>query len=166
MPEQISQRIEHCYAQAEHFYGRRFPRPDVRLDLRGKSAGAAYPQHNLLRFNNGLYRDNREHFLQQTVAHEVAHLLVGQLHGLRVRPHGTEWQKMMKDVFRLPAERCHSYQLPPVWRTLYEYVCSCRQHEFSAQRHGRARRGAGYLCRSCRQPLAFTGNVQRKLIER
>lgn len=166
MPEHILQRVEHCYAKAERLYRREFPRPDVRLDLRGKSAGAAYPQQNLLRFNAGLYRDNREHFLQQTVAHEVAHLLVSQLHGLRVRPHGPEWQKVMENVFRLPAERCHSYQLPPVWRTLYEYACSCRQHEFSAQRHGRVRRGASYQCRACRQPLAFTGKAERRLVER
>lgn len=166
MPEQISQRIEHCYVQAEHFYERSFPRPEVRFDLRGKSAGAAYPLRNLLRFNVGLYQGNKEHFLQQTVAHEVAHLLVSQLHGLRVRPHGREWREVMEKLFRLPALRCHDYRLPSVWRTFYEYACDCRRHDFSPQRHGRARRGNGYLCRACRQPLSFTGKAERRLVDR
>ena len=166
MPEQISLRVEECYTLAEKHFQCEFPRPEVRLDLRGQSAGAAYPQRNLLRFNAGLYRDNQVHFLHQTVAHEAAHLLAARLHGLQIRPHGREWQGIMQEVFGLPALRCHSYRLPPVWKTLYSYACQCRQHQLSARRHARTRRGVDYLCRACRQPLAFTGQQQRKLVER
>ena len=34
----------------------------------------AHLHENLLRFNPQLYRENHAHFLEQTVAHEVAHL--------------------------------------------------------------------------------------------
>lgn len=166
MPELILQRVEECYAQAEKYFNRHFPRPGISLDLRGQSAGAAYPQRNLLRFNAGLYLNNKSHFLQQTVAHEVAHLLVCHVYGLRVRPHGVEWQGIMQEVFGLPAHRCHQYQLAPVWRTLYSYSCRCRQHEFTSQRHTRAKRGSVYQCRVCRQTLEFTGRQQRTLVER
>lgn len=166
MPEKISKRVSQCYKQAELYFTRNFPLPEIRLDLRGQAAGAAYPQRNLLRFNAALYRNNTTHFLQQTVAHEVAHLLVNHLHGFRVRPHGIEWQNIMLDVFQLPAQRCHDYQLPPAWKNLYSYACSCRLHDFSPQRHSQARRGTRYMCRVCQQPLSFTGNMQRKLVER
>lgn len=166
MPEMIRQRTEECYVLAERHYGRSFERPDICLDLRGQSAGMAYPQVNRLRFNPLLYRENSRHFLQQTVAHEVAHLLAYRLHGKNIRPHGTQWQNIMLQVFGLPAERCHSYRLPPAWKTLYAYACRCRQHDFSAQRHARVRKGQCYLCKACRQPLVFTGKMERKLIER
>ncbi len=89
MPEQLRARIEACYQQAETFFGRTFPHPESRLDLRGLSAGSACPARNRLRFNPQLYRENREDFLQQTVAHEVAHLLASQLAGPHIRPHGS-----------------------------------------------------------------------------
>ena len=166
MPEQIRQHVENYYRHAEQYFTRTFTRPDIGTCLRGQSAGAAYPQRNLLRFNMTLYHGNSAHFLRQTVAHEVAHLLAYTLYGRRIRPHGPQWQAIMLDVFGLPADRCHNYQLPPGWKTLYAYACSCRQHQFSAQRHSRVNRGQGYLCKTCRQPLAFTGQVERKLVQR
>ena len=74
MPEQLNARVEACYQQAEAFFQRRFPRPEVSFRLRGQKAGVAHLDENLLRFNPQLYRENHDHFLQQTVAHEVAHL--------------------------------------------------------------------------------------------
>lgn len=166
MPEQIAIRLEECYQQAEQHFDRKFPRPEIGTHLRGQSAGAAYPQRNMLRFNMELYRANSAHFLRQTVAHEVAHLLAYALYGKHIRPHGSQWQAIMQKVFGLPAERCHQYRLPPSWKTLYAYACQCRQHQFTAQRHARVRRGQAYVCRSCRQPLAFTGQAERKLVQR
>lgn len=166
MPESILQRTKACYQRAEAYYGRSFPRPQIRLDLRGQAAGAAYVQHNLLRFNARLYRENAQHFLQHTVAHEVAHLLAYALHGRHIRPHGPQWQAIMEQVFHLPAERCHRYALPPVWKTFYRYVCACKQHDLSPQRHGRITRGASYLCRHCGQSVEFSGMQGRQLVQR
>ena len=72
--ERIIARTEACYVKAEQFFQRTFARPDIHLDLRGQRAGVAYLDRNLLRFNGQMYRENSAHFLQQTVAHEVAHL--------------------------------------------------------------------------------------------
>lgn len=88
MPELLHARVEACYRQAEDFFKRRFPRPEVSFRLRGLKAGVAHLQENKLRFNLQLYRENREDFLRQTVAHEVAHLVAHQLFGPRIQPHG------------------------------------------------------------------------------
>src|SRR5690554_6055546 len=104
MPELLNSRVEACYQQAEAFFKRPFRRPQVSLRLRGQKAGVAHLQENLLRFNAQLYRDNREHFLKQTVAHEVAHLVAHQLFGPRIKPHGEEWQSIMRGVYQLPAD--------------------------------------------------------------
>ncbi|WP_267397976.1 SprT family zinc-dependent metalloprotease [Pseudomonas sp. GM_Psu_2] len=163
MPEQLTARVEDCYRQAEAFFKRRFPRPEVSLALRGQRAGVAHLTENRLRFNRQLYRENRAHFLEQTVAHEVAHLVAHQLFGGGIRPHGEEWQLIMRGVYGLPPDRCHTYELPQRARTLYLYRCNCPdgRFEFTAQRHALVRKGRRYLCRRCRGPLDFTQEVIR-----
>ncbi|MCQ4347938.1 SprT family zinc-dependent metalloprotease [Pseudomonas stutzeri] len=162
MPEQLLARVEVCYQQAEVFFARRFPRPEVSLRLRGLKAGVAHLTENRLRFNAQLYRENREHFLLQTVAHEVAHLVAHQLFGAGIRPHGSEWQRIMTQVYGLPAERCHSYEVERRQRH-YLYRCSCPDGEypFTAQRHALVLRGRRYLCRRCRETLVFGGELRR-----
>lgn len=166
MPVDVFNKVEACYQQAERYFDRTFSRPQVNFALRGKAAGTAHLQRNLLRFNALLYQENREHFLQQTVPHEVAHLVAHQLYGGGIQPHGPQWQAIMTAVFGLPAQRCHTYKLPPVWKTLYTYACSCREHGLSGQRHARVLRGYGYVCRHCKGSLSFSGRVERKLVER
>ena len=111
MPEQLESRVEACFQQAEDFFKRRFKRPQVSLKLRGQKAGVAHLHENLLRFNLQLYRENREDFLRQTVAHEVAHLVAHQLFGDSIQPHGEEWQLIMRGVYELPPNRCHTYEI-------------------------------------------------------
>ncbi len=159
MPEQLLARVEACYQQAEIFFKQRFERPQVSFKLRGQKAGVAHLNQNLLRFNAQLYRENREHFLKQTVPHEVAHLVAHQLFGPRIRPHGEEWQLIMRGVYDLAPDRCHSYAVARPQQTRYIYRCACAERDFSftAQRHALVRKGRRYACRSCRSTLAFSG---------
>jgi SprT protein len=159
MPEQIHNRVEVCYQQAETFFQRSFARPEVSLKLRGQKAGVAHLQENKLRFNLQLYRDNCEDFLQQTVAHEVAHLVAHSVFGPRIQPHGAEWQQIMRGIYQLPPLRCHNYAVQRRAVTRYIYRCQCIDgvFPFSSRRHAMVRRGQRYLCRRCRSPLNFSG---------
>ncbi|WP_313054173.1 SprT family zinc-dependent metalloprotease [Pseudomonas lopnurensis] len=159
MPERLNARVEACYQLAETFFNQRFERPQVSFKLRGQKAGVAHLNENLLRFNPQLYRENSEHFLQQTVAHEVAHLIAHRLFGPHIQPHGEEWQLIMRGVYELPPERCHSYAIERRPRTRYVYRCRCdeRDFAFTAQRHALVGKGRRYFCRSCKGTLVFTG---------
>lgn len=159
MPEQLHARVEACYEQAEAFFNQRFTRPQVSFKLRGQKAGVAHLHENLLRFNPQLYRENREHFLKQTVAHEVAHLIAHCMFGNRIRAHGEEWQLIMRGVYDLPADRCHSYEVArrQVSRFIYRCECPARDFPFTAQRHTLVSKGRRYFCRSCRATLIFSG---------
>ena len=160
--ERIIARTEACYVKAEQFFQRTFARPDIHLDLRGQRAGVAYLDRNLLRFNGQMYRENSAHFLQQTVAHEVAHLIAHQLYGHRIRPHGREWQALMTGLFELPADRCHNYAVTRRRSTQYLYRCACPDHmPFTARRHALVKKGNRYLCRRCGDALHFTGKIQQ-----
>lgn len=159
MPETLHARVEACYLQAEAFFSRRFMRPQVSFKLRGQKAGVAHLNTNQLRFNPQLYQENREHFLKQTVAHEVAHLIAHQMFGGRIRPHGEEWQSIMRGVYELTPDRCHSYEIRRRQTNRYIYRCACdgQDFPFSPQRHALVRKGRRYFCRSCRATLVFSG---------
>ncbi|WP_437880368.1 SprT family zinc-dependent metalloprotease [Pseudomonas sp. LRF_L74] len=159
MPESLYKRVEDCYQQAEAFFKCPFPRPEVSFKLRGQKAGVAHLSENLLRFNPKLYSENREHFLKQTVAHEVAHLIAHHLFGGRIQPHGEEWQLIMRGVYELPPDRCHTYDVGRRKVTRYLYLCQCPEEEFpfSAQRHTLVAKGRRYFCRRCRATLVFSG---------
>ena len=161
----IQQRVLELYTQAELHFLKRFKRPYIRLDLRGECAGQAWPQKYQLRFNPVLLQENREHFLQQTVAHEVAHLLTHELFGSKVQAHGREWQGIMTDVFALPADRCHTYDTQNSSRKPWLYQCLCENKliALSTVRHNRSRKGAVYLCTSCKTPLKFVKKAGAQL---
>ncbi|MCQ2042623.1 SprT family zinc-dependent metalloprotease [Stutzerimonas kunmingensis] len=159
MPERLNACVEACYELAEQFFKRRFTRPQISLKLRGQKAGVAHLQENLLRFNEQLYRENTEHFLRQTVAHEVAHLIAHQMFGSRIQPHGEEWQLIMRGVYELPPDRCHTYAIRRRSVTRYVYRCSCVDQDFAftPQRHALVAKGRRYYCRRCKTTLAFSG---------
>ncbi len=162
MPESLNTRVEDCFQQAEVFFKRPFKRPVVSFKLRGQKAGVAHLHENLLRFNPQLYRENSEDFLKQTVPHEVAHLIAHQLFGDRIAPHGEEWQLIMRGVYELPPNRCHTYAIKRRSAKRYIYRCPCPQSDFafSAQRHALVNQGRSYLCRRCRQTLVFSGQTR------
>ena len=162
MPELLNSRVEDCFNIAEAFFKRPSKRPVVSLELRGQKAGVAHLHENLLRFNPQLYRENRDDFLKQTVAHEVAHLIAHQLFGDRIAAHGEEWQLIMRGVYELPPNRCHTYDIKRRSVTRYIYRCPCPDSDFpfTAQRHGLVNKGRRYLCRKCRNTLLFTGQTR------
>ena len=165
MPEQIHARVEACYQQAETFFKQRFARPEISFKLRGQKAGVAHLTENKLRFNLQLYRANQEDFLRQTVPHEVAHMVAHQLFGSRIQPHGEEWQLIMRGVYGLVPERCHSYEVQRRVQTRYIYRCACTEggeFPFSSQRHRLVAQGRRYFCRRCKVTLSFTGEQRRE----
>lgn len=154
--------VEKCYLKGELFFNRLFNRPTVKLNLRGYSAGTATPTLNLLRFNKALLLNNSEHFLKHTVPHEVAHLLAYQLFGLKIRPHGKEWQQIMKEVYQIPAQRCHHYEVKKKLTTYYVYACACpTPHNLTIRRHNAIKKGKQYKCKRCQKTLHYLNSIEQ-----
>ncbi len=145
---------EDCFLLAECFFDRPFKRPDYLFNQRGKSAGTAHLQRNIIKFNPILYVQNRETFITQVVAHEVAHLIVYQQYG-KVRPHGKEWQYVMRTVFNCPAETTHALDVTDVIGRQFAYQCNCTRHLLSIRRHNKILKGAKYLCKKCTGELTI-----------
>ncbi|KEQ13777.1 hypothetical protein GZ77_15940 [Endozoicomonas montiporae] len=148
-------RIAELYCLAERHFVKRFKRPAILLNLRGETAGQAWPERNQLRLNRVLLEENQQHFLKHTLGHEVAHLIADQVFGRKIRPHGREWTFIMEQVFNLPAKRTHSYDTSQAAKRPFAYICKCPDKviHLSAIRHNRALRGTVYQCASCKEPL-------------
>lgn len=132
--------------------------PKVWFDLKGASAGQAHLGRGGLRFNPVLLSENRSAFFDHVIPHEMAHWLVFHLKdGQRLKPHGREWQAVMRDLFGLPPDVTHRFDIKRAQRAPYRYACACRQHAFTAQRHARAQGGQRYRCRHCAQTLVYCG---------
>ncbi|WP_232207368.1 SprT family zinc-dependent metalloprotease [Psychromonas sp. CNPT3] len=145
---------EDCFIEAECFFDRPFKRPIYQFDQRGKAAATAHLQRNMIRFNPILYRQNKNEFIHQIVAHEVAHLITFAVYG-KVRPHGKEWQKIMRSVFSLQAKTTHSLNIEDVQGKLFLYHCLCTEHKLTVRRHNKILKGSQYHCRKCQSKLTL-----------
>ncbi|WP_447555339.1 SprT family zinc-dependent metalloprotease [Vreelandella sp. EE22] len=132
------------------------PAPKVWFDLKGASAGQAHLGRGGLRFNPVLMKENRQAYFDEVIPHEMAHWLVFHLkNGPRLKPHGREWQTVMRELFALTPSVTHRFDIAQSQRRPYHYRCACQSHYFTPQRHAQAARGRRYRCRVCESPLRF-----------
>jgi SprT protein len=147
--------------QAESIFDRRFDRPPVLFDLRGRAAGMfkVVGRKRCIRYNPWIFGKYFEENINDTVPHEVAHFIVHEVYGRRsVKPHGQQWQALMASfgadagvTFDLDLEG-----IPQRRQRTHPYHCGCRLHELSSTRHNRIVRGAGsYHCRYCDGQLLY-----------
>lgn len=160
--QQVRERVSQCLALAGQRLGRAFPPPRVRFDQRGRIAGSAWLERWELRFNPVLLMDNEAAFISDIIPHEVAHLVAFACFG-KVRPHGPEWQGVMREVFGLEPHTRHRLDTTRVAPT-FSYGCGCRLHRLSLRRHNRIQRGKQqYLCMHCGKLLSLAPPTTRKV---
>lgn len=135
----------------------------VLFDLAGRSAGQfiGRSDHCRIRYNPWIFARYFTENLATTVPHEVAHYAVYRAWpGRRVRPHGPEWQGIMRALDVEPAVTfdLDLSGLPRRQQRRHRYHCGCKEHELSTTRHNRVRAGrARYACLQCRRELQYLG---------
>lgn len=162
--------VKRYLALAAELYQQPFDDIAVEFDLKGKTAGMyrVRSQRSFLksdryeraiRFNPWLFAKYPEDSWDNTIPHEVAHYVVDCLYGNRtIRPHGQQWQQIMRDFGAQPTTRAN-YDLsgiPTRQMKQYAYQCNCRQVLLSSQRHARVSKGIQrYMCRDCQSELRY-----------
>lgn len=109
------------------------------------TAGRAFWLENRLEFNPKLYAENTEKFLQDTVAHEVAHIVAYHVYGST--GHDKNFYAVCT-VLGADAARCHNYKIE-VKGTWYE--CGCMKHLVTSARKAWMTRGKVYKCKHCKE---------------
>jgi SprT protein len=162
----VRQATDSCLRRAEEICRRDFAPIPVIFDLHGRSAGMYRVRNGRcsIRYNPYIFAKFFEDNLAATVPHEVAHYVTDMLYGLhRIRPHGVEWQAVMRSLGAEP-RACGDYDLSgvPVRRQRrFTYACGCTTHRLTSQRHNKVGRGESlYRCRRCGGPLVFAGPPQ------
>jgi SprT protein len=139
------------------------PAPTLRWFDHRLDAGRALPPEvpggsGVIELNAVYLRAEPEAMLRETLAHELAHLLVFHLHPRRrLPPHGSLWRTVMREWLGVEPERTHRFPTDGVrarrqrrWR----YRCGCAEHALTTVRHRRIQDGAAaYRCRRCHGPL-------------
>jgi SprT protein len=159
----LMRQVEACLQQAEQYFNRRFQCDQIRIDIRGATAGQYRHQRRgralhapELRFNPVLLQRYQSLYIEEVVPHECAHLVAYALYGLNIRPHGPEWQAIMRSIYGREPRVRHTYEVDRSPRAQIEYRCACpeRRHQLSMIRHNKIRRGQmRYVCRECRSEL-------------
>lgn len=106
-----------------------------------------------INFNIVLLRENVDHFIKQTVVHELCHIFDYHLFEV-ASSHGYQWQLIMEH-FGLSADRTHNYSTKSVVKNGAVYMCNCQEYTLSTIRHNRARKGMKYHCKKCKGILEF-----------
>jgi len=135
------------------------PNIAVRFDLIGGTVGM-YCKKGVergFRFNSHLFSKYWDENFSNTIPHEVAHYAADLLFDFRrIRPHGKQWQAIMRFFGAEPARTCYFdlTGIPKRSMRRFDYYCRCDTHQLTAVRHNRVTRGQQrYLCRRCRTEL-------------
>lgn len=126
-----------------------------KFDLTGKTAGMAYLNSGLCRFNSQLLHGNPEAFLNRTVAHEIAHHIAWRI--FKDRGHGKYWKAVMRSLGCEPT-RCHSYDVsnvPGRHKRPFIYACQCGEHKLTSRLHKGMEAGDRRKCRKCKTLIHF-----------
>ncbi|EOG1042950.1 SprT-like domain-containing protein [Pseudomonas aeruginosa] len=159
---QATDKVRESLCIAERHFSKSFALDDVLFDLGGKAAGqlvydkmrASYK----IRINRGLLQKDPNHVINQTIPHELAHLVAFQVYGAKIAPHGREWQSVMRDVFGLRPDRCHSIDTSSVSPKPFVYTCTCpKLFRLSKRMHTKlATKRRTYKCKHCLGPLVYS----------
>lgn len=170
VPSALRLKARECIATfvqlANERLGAQMPMPTCSFDLRGKIAGKAWSGRRgqgavlHVQLNSVLFQENVQSFMQDTIPHEVAHLVTRKLHGRAVASHGPEWQRVMRALGVEP-QRTHRYDVSnaAVASRLYRFSCACRTFELTPRKSRPALQGLR-ACRQCKGVLAYAGEAR------
>ena len=130
--------------------------PEVLYDLQGHTAGWAIGGHTI-RLNLDLLfnQDHFQNMIDQTVPHEVCHIVDVQMHGSS--SHGYRWKYLMYHI-GLEPDRCHSYKTVAARKRKKMprdqiYYCACGEHGVTIILHRKMQAGKRYRCNTCGETL-------------
>lgn len=152
---QIIESVDKTVAKVnEMFPNLNFKKPTVEFFSRGKVAGRAYYAKHHLEFNEVLAMENAEEF-ENTVIHEVAHLVVRKVYPFAKQAHGPEFRAVCRHLGGT-GNTYHSYDVSTVARTMTKvvYECGCREHKIPPQKHRKIQMGVSYYCRTCKGEIS------------
>lgn len=106
-----------------------------------------------ININPVLLNENIEYVVNQTVPHEVAHVVAYSVYSNAIRGHGIEWSNIMR-LFGCEPNRCHQLNVSSINqirnRKNYTVNCTCgKLLEISSNRATKMKNGKSYFHLGC-----------------
>jgi SprT protein len=163
--EAIVARLDHglrIVREQRHFAA--FPAPALVFFNRRTAAGLALFDPWVVALNRGLFEAHPEQNLDETVLHELAHLVIA--YGRRERiikgrttAHGDAWQRVMRQWFAIEPRRTHDQDIAHLdirRQRRWAYRCNCKTWQITTVRHNRIQQDSlEYRCNRCGGTLTF-----------
>jgi SprT protein len=107
MKERVAHKVWQVLEELNEEYGAEFDFPRIEWCMIGTMAGRAWLTQWRIQLNEQLCKENLENFINETVPHEVAHLVAYKVFG--DDGHGDGWRSVMRALGLNPT-RCHDYE--------------------------------------------------------
>ena len=159
--EDIISRVHFYILEANKVWNIKISMPEVTFYSKGASAGVARFMAHEVSFNEVLAAENPDTF-ENTIIHEVAHLVTFRLYPLAKQKHGPEFKEVCQTLGG-SGSTYHTYNVDSVavkrTKTRYIYVClDCStKFELTKQKHEKVHL---YKCK-CNGKLNFTGDIRK-----
>lgn len=101
-----------------------------------------------LQLNTSLLSENPHH-IEQTMAHELAHLVAWAAQGREAKGHGYAWSNIMRKLGYEP-DRTHDLD---VSAHRHLALCRCKAHYLTTFKRNKIKRGVKYRCKKCKTDL-------------
>ena len=145
--------VEECLKRAFEMYDIKLS-PNcvtIKYNLKGKCAGQACKDGMVeyrLRFNREAIENHWDGMVQNTIPHEVAHLVAWMRPELKANGHNTVWKRICIQLGGTGA-RTHSYKLTPAHnkgrgRRVHVYNVNGQEYKVGVIVHNRIQRGRRY----------------------
>ena len=118
---------------------------NVELDYAKVRDGACHFNEKKISFSRNFVKNSSEKDIRDTILHEIAHALVGPLHG-----HDNVWKEMASKL-GCSAKRCHTLEFSD-----YKWIRFCANHCWEQKIH---RRKLNLICKKCGSPVKYKLNV-------
>ena len=157
----VTEKVNETVSKLNNIYNFDMPIPSIYFDLTEFEAGYAKYKSMSVHFNPILASENWNHFIAETVSHEVCHIAVWYWCFFCKKPfpkskHDPIWKKMMIEVGATP-NITHDYDLSNLRKKKikqFAYACSCSTPTVvSLTVHNRILNGALYRCCKCNLTL-------------
>ena len=111
MKERATRKVWMVLEELNEEYNAEFDFPRIEWVICGSTAGRAWLGQWRIQLNEQLCKENMEDFMNDTIPHEVAHLIAYKVFG--DDGHGDGWKSVMRALGLNPS-RCHNYDTSKV----------------------------------------------------
>lgn len=164
LKQRVVEKVKESKLKAKEKLGLELPPLTIKYELTGWRAGTASSAKYTIQLNQDYLTRFTEDMLNQTIPHEVAHI-VADIYYKRFCNHNKLWCNIMSNVYGLLPLRTHNFGAPLNGKRIARYQLSCSYCNFK-HTFGRVLKNKiilfgveRFFCRSCKNYFLPTDKI-------